>query len=109
MCQQLNQLAERARTKPYFISVYKQGENENYEIAQYSAKSLKLLGAKIAQFPKGSRFIMTNGSPKSEEQKKLDSSVRDLLNSTGWSPNVTHTENSLPRFPKPPSETAMQP
>jgi hypothetical protein len=83
MCRQLNQLVERARTKPYFISVYKQGENENYEIAQYSAKSLKLLGAKIAQFPKGSRFIMTNGGPKSEEQKKLDSSVRGLLEQHG--------------------------
>jgi hypothetical protein len=33
MCQQLNQLAKRAQTKPYLISVYKQGENENYEIA----------------------------------------------------------------------------
>ena len=83
MCRQLNQLAERARTKPYFISAYKQGENENYEIAQYSAKSLKLLGAKIVQFPKGSRFIMTNGIPKSEEQKKLDGSVRGLLEQHG--------------------------
>jgi hypothetical protein len=83
MCQQLNQLAERARTKPYIISVYKQGENENYEIAQYSAKSLKLLGAKIAQFPKGSRFNMTNGSPKSEEQKKQDGIVKSLLEQQG--------------------------
>ena len=41
MCQQLNQLAKRAQTKPYLISAHKQGENENYEIAQYSAKSLK--------------------------------------------------------------------
>jgi hypothetical protein len=83
MCQQLNRLAERARTKPYIISVYKQGENENYEIAQYGAKSLKLLGAKIVQFPKGSRFIMTNGIPKSEEQKKLDGSVRALFEQHG--------------------------
>jgi hypothetical protein len=83
MCQQLNQLAKRAQTKPYLISAHKQGENENYEIAQYSAKSLKLLGAKIAQFPKGSRFIMTNGIPKSEEQKKLDGGVRALLEQHG--------------------------
>jgi hypothetical protein len=38
-------MAGRGRTEPYFISVYKQGENENYEIGQYSEKSLKLLGA----------------------------------------------------------------
>ena len=83
MCQQINQLAERARTKPYIISVYKQGENENYEIAQYSAKSLKLLGTKIAQFPKGSRFIITNGSPNREEQKKQDGIVKSLLEQQG--------------------------
>jgi hypothetical protein len=83
MCQQLNQLAERARTKPYFISVYKQGENENYEIAQYSAKSLELLGAKIAQFPKGSRFVMTSTTPQTEEQKRLDDRVKDLLEEHG--------------------------
>lgn len=75
MCQQLSQLAQRAPTTPHVISAYRQGENENFEIAQYSAKSLKLLDAKIVQFPKGSRFIMTNGSLQSEEQKKLDGTV----------------------------------
>jgi hypothetical protein len=83
MCQQLNQLADRARTKPYFISAYKRGENENYEIAQYSAKSLELLGAKIAQFPKGSRFVMTNTTPQTEEQKRLDDKVKNLLEEHG--------------------------
>ena len=83
MCQQLRQLADRARTTPFSISAYKQGENENYEIAQYSAKSLELLGVKIAQFPKGSRFIMADGISESEEQKMLDGSVRDLLEQHG--------------------------
>lgn len=83
MCQQLSQLAERARTTPHVISSYRQGENENFEIAQYSAKSLKLLDAKIVQFAKGSRFIMTNGSLQSEEQKKLDGTVQGLLEQHG--------------------------
>jgi hypothetical protein len=83
MCQQLKQLADRARSTPFSISAYKQGENENYEIAQYSAKSLELLGVKIAQFPKGSRFLMADGVPESEEQKTLDGSVRDLLEQHG--------------------------
>jgi hypothetical protein len=69
MCQQLNQLADRAQTKPYLISAYKRGENENYEVAQYSEKSIELLGAKIAQFPKGSRFAMTISTPQTEDQK----------------------------------------
>lgn len=83
MCQQLKQLADRARTTPYSISAYKQGENENYEIAQYSAKSLELLGVKIAQFPKGTRFIMADGNPEREEQKKLDGNIRNLLEQHG--------------------------
>ncbi len=53
MCQRLKQLANSARNRPHLISAHRQGENENYKIAQYSAKSLELLSAKIAQFPKG--------------------------------------------------------
>lgn len=83
MCQQLNQLADSARNEPYFISAFKQGENENYEIAQYSAKSLEMLGAKIAQFPKGTRFVMRNSTPESKAQKQLDDRVKDLLEQHG--------------------------
>jgi len=83
MCQQLNQIADRARNKPYSISAFKQGENENYEIAQYSAKSLELLGAKIAQFPKGTRFVVRNSTPESKAQKQLDDTVKDLLEQHG--------------------------
>ena len=83
MCQQLNQLADRARSKPYLISAYKQGENENYEIAQYSAKSLELLGAKIAQFPKGSRFVIANSTPQTEDQERLEDKVKELLEEHG--------------------------
>ena len=83
MCQQLNQLAERAIGKPYTISAYKQGENENCEIAQYSAGSLELLGAKIAQFRKASRFVIASGSPQNDEQKKLEGSVENLLEQHG--------------------------
>jgi hypothetical protein len=83
MCQQLNQLADSARNGPYFISAFKQGENENYEIAQYSAKSLELLGAKVAQFPKGTRFVFRNSTPESKAQKQLEDRVKDLLEQHG--------------------------
>ena len=83
MCQQLNQLAERARTMPHSISAYKQGRSENYEIAQYSAKSLELLDDKMDQFPKGSRFSMIKSNPQTEEQKKLEDSVQSMLEKHG--------------------------
>jgi hypothetical protein len=83
MCQLLEQIADRSRNKPYPISAFKQGENENYEIAQYSAKSLELLGAKIAQFPKGTRFVVRNSTPESKAQKQLDDRVKDLLEQHG--------------------------
>jgi len=69
--------------EPNFLSAYKQGENENYEIAQYNAKSLELLGAWIALFAKGSRFVMTNTTPETEDQKRLDDRVKDLLEEHG--------------------------
>ncbi len=83
MCQQVNQLAERARTMPHSISAYKQGQSENYDIAQYSAKSLELLDDKIAQFPKGSQFSLIKSSPQIEEQKKLEDSVQSMLEKRG--------------------------
>jgi len=79
MCQQLSQLAASARNEPYFISAFEQDENENYEIAQYTAKSLELLGAKSAQFPKGTRFVFRNNTPESKAQKQLDDRVKDML------------------------------
>ena len=87
------------QTRPNQVILHlrlKQGENENYEIAQYNAKSLKLLGAKIAHFPKGSQFIMTSGSPKSEEQKKLDGIVKSLLEQHGM---VAERETAEPMSP----------
>lgn len=84
MCQKVNQLAATARAIPYSISAYKNREIENYEIAQYTSKSLELLDAKIAQFPKGSRFVITNDTAdndtaNNEEQNRLNSRVKDLL------------------------------
>jgi len=79
ICLQLNYLASRARTQPYSISASKQGETEIFEIAQYTANSLELLDAKIAQFPQNARFvIVTHGSP-THEQKELDNEVKALL------------------------------
>ncbi len=79
VCQQVNQLAERARTMPHSISAYKHGHTENYEIAQYSAKSLELLDDKIDQFPKGSRFSLIKRSPQTDDQKNLEEKVQSIL------------------------------
>ena len=83
MCGQVKQLAGRANATPLSVSAYRSGPNENYEIAQYSAKSLELLEAKVAQFPRGTRFSLTETSPQNQDQKKLDDQVQALFEKNG--------------------------
>lgn len=94
MYQRLNQLAELARTKPNLISVSKRGENENDEVAQYSEKSIKLLGAKMAQLSKRSRFLVTISTPQTEDQKRLDDRGKDLPKQRGITTEQDTPSNS---------------
>jgi hypothetical protein len=83
MCTQLKQIADRAKAMPYFVSAWRSGENQNYEIAQYSAKSLELLDAKIAQFPPGTQFSLTTTSPQNQDQMQLEDQVSALFEKNG--------------------------
>ncbi len=53
------------------------------KLPQYSAKSPELLGAKIAKFSKGTRFVMRNSAPENKAQKQLDCRAKDLLEQYG--------------------------
>ena len=94
MCKHLNQLADRARTKPHLISAYRRGENEKDEVAQYSENSIALLGANIAQFSNRSRFLMTISTPQTEDQKRLDDKGKDLLKQHGMTTEQDTPSNS---------------
>ncbi len=81
MCTQLKQIADQAESGsgPYRISAYRSGRNENYQVAQYNPKSLELLEAKIAQFPRGTRFSLIPISPQNQDQKQLENAVQTIL------------------------------
>lgn len=85
MCTQLKGIADKASpiAEPYEVSAYRFGPNENYEIAQYSAKSLELLEAKIAQFPRGTRFSLAAAYPRNLDQTKLEDQVQAIFEKNG--------------------------
>lgn len=87
MCTQLEQIADQAKSGsgPYPISAYRSGRNESYQVAQYNPKSLELLDAKIAQFPRGTRFSLIPASPQNQDQKRLENDVRTILEKNGMS------------------------
>jgi len=78
MCIQLQQMAATAGP-PYNVTLYRSGENQNYEIAQYTEKSLDLLEEKLQQYPKGTRFTLLPGSPSSADQQSLEQEAVKLF------------------------------
>ncbi|MGB7846497.1 MAG: hypothetical protein WBL63_12845 [Candidatus Acidiferrum sp.] len=83
MCDQVKQTAESAKAKPFFVSAFKRGSLQNFQIAQYSAKSLELLDEKIAQFPRGSKFVLADSPPNTEDQRHLEDQVKALFEKHG--------------------------
>jgi hypothetical protein len=85
MCTQMKQIAYQAKSGsgPYPISAYRSGRNENYQVAQYNLKSLELFEAKIAQFPRGTRFSLIPISPQNQDQRQLENEVQTILEKNG--------------------------
>lgn len=85
MCTQLKQIADQANSGSgaYPISAYRSGRNENYQVAQYNPKSLELLEAKIAQFPRGTRFSLMPTSPENLDQMSLENKVKTIFENNG--------------------------
>jgi hypothetical protein len=85
MCTQLERIADQAKTGPgpYSVSAYRSGRNEHYQVAQYNPKSLELLEAKIAQFPRGTRFSLIPTSPQNRDQMQLEDQVQELFEKNG--------------------------
>jgi hypothetical protein len=83
MCDQVQQKAAQAISSIHNVSVYRSLFDEHYAIAQYSTKSMDLFEAKIAQFPKGTKFILTPMSPQNQDQKKLEREAEALFTKHG--------------------------
>jgi len=83
LCDRVKQMANTAKVEPFPVSAFKAGSMQNYEIAQYSAKSLELLDAKIAQFPRQSRFVLENYQPDTEDQRHLEDQVKAVFEYRG--------------------------
>lgn len=78
MCQQLKQIAAAAGP-PYNVTLYRSGVHENYQVAQYSIKSLDLVEAKIEQFPQRTLFVLIPSSPQTGDQRALESEAQVLF------------------------------
>jgi hypothetical protein len=82
ICRQLKQIAATAGP-PYNVTLYRSGISENYQIAQYSAKSLDLLEDKVNQFPKGTAFVLKADSRQTGDSKKLEEEVELIFTRNG--------------------------
>ena len=80
--QRLKQIADTAAVKPHQVIAYRLGETESYEVGQYSAKTLDLLQAKIAQYPRGTKFSLTE-MQKTRDQTQLDDQVKSIIEKCG--------------------------
>ena len=78
MCTQLQQIAATAGP-PYNVTLYRSGENQNHQIAQYTEKSLDLLEEKLQQYPKGTHFTLIPGSPSTADQQSLEQEAATLF------------------------------
>lgn len=78
MCTQIEQMAAIAGP-PYNVTLYRSGENQNHQIAQYTEKSLDLLEEKLQQYPKGTHFTLIPGSPSTADQQSLEQEVSRLF------------------------------
>ena len=78
MCMQIQQMAATAGP-PYNVTLYRSGENQNHQIAQYTEKSLDLLEEKLQQYPKGTHFTLIPGSPSTADQQSLEHEAASLF------------------------------
>jgi hypothetical protein len=80
---EFHQLASEASSPAPYVTVNHSMLGENYQIGPYCSRSLALLEAKIAQFPKGAKFTLMPNSPRSGDQIKLEHDTETLFTKHG--------------------------
>jgi hypothetical protein len=61
------------------------GNMPSCNIAEYRSMSLGRLEAKIRQYPRGSKFVMSPVWPETEDQRKLEDEIRATFEKYGMS------------------------
>lgn len=87
MCKALNDLAGSA-APPYLVTlpdVPSFSGVESFNVAQYTPMSRELLAAKIRQYPRGTKFVLSRVGPVSEDQRKLEEEIRVIFEKNGMS------------------------
>jgi hypothetical protein len=82
MCWELNRLAALASSKPT-VSLNAPSPYDGYRIDQYSCKSLELFEAKLAQFPSGTKFTLTQVYPRTGDQLRSEAEAEPLFKKHG--------------------------
>jgi hypothetical protein len=83
MCEHLGRIAAAAQQAPFVVTAYSAGTTSNFQVAQYETKSLELLEAKVAQYPKGTKFTIAEQQSDNSDQRALDARVRAIFEKKG--------------------------
>ena len=83
MCREVRELASAAASPVQNVLLNSSANFEKYDIGPYSAKSLDLFEAKLAQFPKGTKFNLIPTSSRNNDQIKLEHEAAALFTKHG--------------------------
>ncbi|MGH9587653.1 MAG: hypothetical protein ACRD3F_11920, partial [Acidobacteriaceae bacterium] len=80
VCSTAKNVGDRMGHGPYKIMPVGSPESDqSFQIAQYEIGSLELLDAKVAEFPRGTRFVLPPWVPNDSDRQKLEDRVKAIL------------------------------
>ena len=83
MCAQLQEMAIEAGAPSLNVTLNRDEVDQNYQVGPYHAMSLDLLDAKLAQFAKGTRFVLIPTSQRNRDQLQLEHEASVLFTRHG--------------------------
>ena len=83
VCGQLRTLAAEGASATPNVVLSRTTEQAHYQAGQYSTDSLELFEAKLAQYPRGTKFVLIPSSPRDSDQLKLELETGDLFTRHG--------------------------
>jgi hypothetical protein len=89
MCSNLRQLASQASSPKPNVTLNRSAIYENYQIGPYGSTSMELFEAKLAQYPKGTKFALIPTSPRNGDQLALEREAEALFAKYGMTLEIT--------------------